>query len=356
MGALVAAAERGGWDWASAGGRFAVGGSPADRLRHPAMLATLVYRFGPPGPRRAPPVGRLQANGQCTITRRAALAAAGGYRPAAGHLTDDVALARSLAARGWRVGFLDGTRLFDVELPTRAWARSLALRDVTPWPALVGDVAVVWLAQALPLPRLLLRRGDALDAVLLLARLGLVAGTAPAYARAGASHWLSPLADVPVALGLTGARCAPGPDVAGLARTAREGEAQPDQAHERTGGRRAVGRVEEHLRHREAEDADPGPPGERRGGRDGGARGGRHTGGPRRQHDHPADEGEDRPAATEAGEGGPGVAHHGRPRGAVAHPPGAGRERAPARGRRPAPPSARHRRTRAAPPAARAAP
>jgi dolichol-phosphate mannosyltransferase len=114
-----------------------------------------------------------------------------------------VALARSLSARGWRVGFLDGTRLFDVELAPAAWARSLALHDVTPWPALVADLAVVWLAQALPLPRLLLRRGDALDLVLLLARLGLVAGTAGAYTRRGAPHWLSPVADVPVALQLT---------------------------------------------------------------------------------------------------------------------------------------------------------
>jgi dolichol-phosphate mannosyltransferase len=197
VGALVAAAERGGWDWLSAGGRFTTGSGPLDRLVHPAMLATLVYRFGPPG---GP---RLLANGQCTVTRRAALVAAGGYRSAAGHLTDDVALARALQRTGWRVGFLDGTRLFDVELPPAAWARSLALRDVTPWPALAADLAAVWVAQALPLPRLLLRRGDALDAVLLLARLGVAGGTAGAYARTGAPHWLSPVADVPVALQLT---------------------------------------------------------------------------------------------------------------------------------------------------------
>jgi dolichol-phosphate mannosyltransferase len=108
-----------------------------------------------------------------------------------------------LAGRGWRVGFLDGTRLFDVDLAAGDWSRSLALRDVTPWPALATDLAVVWLAQALPLPRLLLRRGDGLDALLVLARLGLVAGTARAYVRPGVAHWLSPLADVPVAAGLT---------------------------------------------------------------------------------------------------------------------------------------------------------
>jgi dolichol-phosphate mannosyltransferase len=207
VGALVAAAEDGGWDWLSAGGRFRPGRAAADRLRHPAMLATLVYRFGPPGAGRPVAVGRVQANGQCTVTRRAVLAAGGGYRPAAGHPTDDVALARALAARGWRVGFLDGTRLFDVDLAAGDWSRSLALRDVTPGPALIADLAVVWLAQALPLPRLLVRRGDALDALLVLVRLGLVAGTAPAYARPGAAHWLSPLADVPVAAGLTRGAC-----------------------------------------------------------------------------------------------------------------------------------------------------
>jgi dolichol-phosphate mannosyltransferase len=197
VGALVAAAQAGGVDWLSAAGRFTADGAWWDRLRHPAMLATLVYRFGPPGGRR------LLANGQCTLTRRAVLVAAGGYGPAAAHPTDDVALVRALAARRWRVAFVDGTALFDVAMPAAAWARSLALRDVTPWPALAADLAVVWLAQALPLPRLLLRRGDALDAVLLLARLGVVAGTAPAYARRDALHWLSPLADVPVAAGLT---------------------------------------------------------------------------------------------------------------------------------------------------------
>jgi dolichol-phosphate mannosyltransferase len=39
--------------------------------------------------------------------------------------------------------------------------------------------------------------------VLLLARLGVAGGTAGAYARTGAPHWLSPVADVPVALQLT---------------------------------------------------------------------------------------------------------------------------------------------------------
>ena len=43
-------------------------------------------------------------NGQCTAVRRAALLEAGGYAEAAGHMTDDAAFARGLAAAragGW---------------------------------------------------------------------------------------------------------------------------------------------------------------------------------------------------------------------------------------------------------------
>jgi hypothetical protein len=55
-------------------------------------------------------------------------------------------------------------------------------------------------AQALPLPRLLLGRGDVLDLGLLALRLGTLAGTARAYERADLPYWLSPLAD-PAAVG-----------------------------------------------------------------------------------------------------------------------------------------------------------
>ena len=52
---------------------------------------------------------------------------------------------------------------------------------------------------ALPLPRLLARRGDAVDVVALALRLGTLVGTARAYRRRGLPYWLSPLADVAVA-------------------------------------------------------------------------------------------------------------------------------------------------------------
>jgi dolichol-phosphate mannosyltransferase len=215
IGALVAAADTEGWDHLSAGGRF-VCDTAGQRLVHPAMLATLVYRFGPPGTGRLPLPSRVMANGQCTVTRRAMLAAQGGYRPIAGHLTDDVALARHLAGVGWRVGFLDVTGCFDVRMHASAgevwrnWGRSLPLADVTSWSGKAVDLAVVWLALALPLPRLLGRRGDRLDVAMVAVRLGLLAATAGAYRQRGLAYWLSPLTDVAVAARLTWGTLRPG--------------------------------------------------------------------------------------------------------------------------------------------------
>lgn len=215
VGAMVGAAHDQGWDHLSAGGRF-VCDTPGQRLLHPALLATLVYRFGPPGVAAIPSRWRLVANGQCTVTRRATLVAQGGYRPIAGHLTDDVALARHLASAGWRVGFVDGTRLFEVRMHSSAaevwrdWGRSLPMPDVTSTRWKVLDLAVVWLALALPLPRLLARRGDRWDAALVAVRLGVLAATASAYRQRGPAYWLSPLADVAAAARVTGGMVRPG--------------------------------------------------------------------------------------------------------------------------------------------------
>ena len=214
--ALVARAEADGWDLLTAGGRFVCPTAGLQAL-HPAMLATLVYRFGPPGGGRPTRPARTMANGQCTAFRRDALVQAGGFVGAASHLTDDIALARHLARAGWRVGFLDATALVRVRMHESAtdawrnWGRSLPMPDVTSPAWQAADLAVVWLAQALPLPRLLLGRGDVLDAVLLATRLGTHAGLAPAYERTSRSRWwwLAPLLDVPVAARLTQAALRP---------------------------------------------------------------------------------------------------------------------------------------------------
>jgi hypothetical protein len=61
----------------------------------------------------------------------------------------------------------------------------------------ITEALVIALAQVLPIPRLLTRRGDPLDVALLALRLGTLAGTAGAYERRGLAYWMSPLADVP---------------------------------------------------------------------------------------------------------------------------------------------------------------
>ncbi len=205
-GALLGAARSGGWDVLTVGPRFVLGG-PGEQLLHPAMLATIVYRFGAPTgtvrPRRA------MANGQCLVGRRERLVELGGFSAAAGNMTDDIALVRQLSARGASVGFLDGSRLVEVDMHDsaaevwREWGRSLPMADATPPFQQAADLAVVWLAQALPLPRVLAGRGTVADLGLLGLRLALGAATAGSYRRPAPLTWAAPLADVPACARLT---------------------------------------------------------------------------------------------------------------------------------------------------------
>jgi len=187
-------------DLVSVGARFVCSGA-GERWLHPALLATLVYRYGPPDTVAPVPVSRLMINGQCTAVRRSALLAAGGYAEAARHMTDDAAFARGLARQGWRVAFHDGGGLIEVDMHDsvaelwREWGRSIALADVTSpaWRAL--DVGVVWLTLGLPWLRVLSGRPRRLDLVLVALRLAMAGAFAPSYVRRGAPYWLSPLAD-----------------------------------------------------------------------------------------------------------------------------------------------------------------
>ena len=195
-------------DLVTAGCRF-VCDTPGERWLHPAMLATLVYRFGPADADARTPPARVLANGQCTAVRRRALIAAGGYAPAAGNMTDDAALGRALARRGWRVVFRDGRALVDVDMHDsgaavwREWGRSLAMPDATPARWQAADLAVIWLALGIPMLRVAALRGRLLDRLLLAVRWALLAALAPAYARRGVPFWLSPLADPAVAVRFT---------------------------------------------------------------------------------------------------------------------------------------------------------
>ncbi|MDX6666731.1 MAG: dolichol-phosphate mannosyltransferase, partial [Solirubrobacteraceae bacterium] len=192
-------------DIVTAGPRFQCD-TAGERLVQAAMVATLVYRFGPIGEEGdGPPAHRLVANGQCLAVERVRLERAGGFTRTPSHMTDDVALVRSLAHAGWRVRFVDGADLIAVRMYTSAretwheWGRSLSLGDVTSWPWLALDLAVVWLTMAAPLPRLMTRRGDPLDVLLAGVRVALLFPLARTFERRGPAFWLSPLADVAAA-------------------------------------------------------------------------------------------------------------------------------------------------------------
>ena len=197
--ALVARATGDRLDFLTVGGRFDCPTS-GSRFLHPAMLTTLVYRFGPPGAPAARP-DRVMANGQCMAFERHRFRAAGGMEPVRREVVEDIALARHLATEGQRVGFLDASDLLDVRMFESfsdvlvGWGRSLALPGVEPPRRQLADLAVVLLAQVVPLPRLLMRRGDVVDAGLLALRLGTLVGTRRAYGRIDAAYWASPLAD-----------------------------------------------------------------------------------------------------------------------------------------------------------------
>ncbi|HVL95818.1 MAG TPA: glycosyltransferase family 2 protein [Solirubrobacteraceae bacterium] len=209
---LAGALERAlgdGADLVCAGPRF-VCDTPGERLLHPSFLTSIVYRFGPAGvagPAAAP--ARVVFNGQCTATERESFLAAGGYARATGYITDDVALARALAADGWRIAFLDASDLLEIDMHDSAagvwrhWGRSIAAADATPRLWTVADVATIWLTMALPVLRLLARRPRPLDLALLGVRCALLGPLRHSYARRGAPFWLSPLADPATALRIT---------------------------------------------------------------------------------------------------------------------------------------------------------
>jgi len=210
---VLAAAEREGYDAVSFGPRFA-GQVAAERWLQPALLTTLVYRFGAPG--AAVPPDRVMANGQCFLARRDVLLRHGGYSAARASWADDVTLARHLAAQGASVGFLDGSRLIIVRAYRsagemwREWGRSIDVTDGTTVARQWIDVAYLALVQAAPVPVLLVVAGLAwqrgsigaiasaaviVNAALFLIRVCFQLALAPSYTVTGVAFWLAPLAD-----------------------------------------------------------------------------------------------------------------------------------------------------------------
>jgi dolichol-phosphate mannosyltransferase len=182
---------------------------------HPALLTTLVYRFGIPG-HLTQRVAAVQANGQCALYRREPLERSGGFASARASVCEDVTTARALATNGYAVGFHESDGLASVEMYASwsdawtNWTRSLPLRDRYAGRACWLGLTEVSLAQALPLPMLLMlwrfvprpRFAVAINGLLVLVRLGVLGGTARAYAWRPWTYWLSPLVDVPVAVQL----------------------------------------------------------------------------------------------------------------------------------------------------------
>jgi dolichol-phosphate mannosyltransferase len=210
--AAVEAARKGSFDALSLSPQFRLV-SLAEFWLQPALLLTLIYRFGPSGTAKPARPERVMANGQCFLMKRQWLVRVDGHTAARRSFCDDITQARALAAAGARVGFFDGARLIQVRMYSSAletwneWGRSLDLKDAsTPlWQAF--DCAFLLLAQGLPVPVLLaltltspvsgftLTALGWVNGLLLAVRVLLLFGVRGSYERLRWSFWLSPLAD-----------------------------------------------------------------------------------------------------------------------------------------------------------------
>ena len=184
----------------SVGPRF-VCDTNAERMLMASFLATLVWRFGPGGGPRQPPVHRTVFNGQCVVARREELLRWGGWARVRGSLVEDVALARAWRRDGGEVDFADAADLLEVRMYGSAreawdgWGRSLMAADATPRVVTALDLVTLWVALGLALVRR--------DRLFLGLRLLVLPGLARAFRPRGWGFWLSPLADPAVCLRLT---------------------------------------------------------------------------------------------------------------------------------------------------------
>jgi dolichol-phosphate mannosyltransferase len=214
---LIQAAEQRGFDLVSLSPQFILKG-PGECWLQPALLITLVYRFGAAGDRGGA-AERVMANGQCFLCRRSLLTDLGGYASARRSFCDDVTLARNAARLGAKVGFWDGAQVLKVRMyegmqeTWQEWGRSLDLKDAASAGQKWGDALFLLLVQGLPLlllgfSALSLSLGYqtlpvwmllGVNALLVAIRFALLAAIRPSYDFSQASgrwsFWLSPLAD-----------------------------------------------------------------------------------------------------------------------------------------------------------------
>jgi dolichol-phosphate mannosyltransferase len=209
---LVHTAEKQNYDVVSLSPRFILK-YPGEQWFQPALLITLIYRFGATGDATKFRDGdRVMANGQCLLIRRSWLDKIDGYSCAKGSFCDDVTLVRRLAQQGARVAFLDGRNLIWVRMYTsfretwQEWGRSIDLKDASTPAQIWGDCLFLLAVQGLPLPLtlwlLLVPNGNlwrscllGLNIFLLLLRGLLQIGIRSSYTEVGIWFWLSPLAD-----------------------------------------------------------------------------------------------------------------------------------------------------------------
>lgn len=214
---LVEVAEKGNYDLISLSPRFILK-KPGEIWLQPALLMTLVYRFGAAGETGNEP-NRVMANGQCFLCRRSLLASLDGYTSARNSFCDDVTLARNAAAQGAKVAFLDGAKVLKVRMydgmaeTWREWGRSLDLKDAAEPGQVWADLIFLGLVQGLPVVLLAFASGLWLSGmttltvlglfvtnlVLVVMRFALLFAIAPSYDLSSANgkwlFWLSPFAD-----------------------------------------------------------------------------------------------------------------------------------------------------------------
>lgn len=215
---LIKTASAEGYDLVSLSPQFILK-YPGELWLQPALLMTLVYRFGPTGSGSESPQ-RVMANGQCFLCKRSVLVQLDGYTSARSSFCDDVTLARYAASQGFKVGFLDGAKVLKVRMyegmkeTWTEWGRSLDLKDAASPFQTWSDLWFLLAVQGLPLPIVLsyllfsvpvsLSSSPVswllgLNLFLVAIRWALCAAIAPSYDRTQAQaswiFWFSPSAD-----------------------------------------------------------------------------------------------------------------------------------------------------------------
>ena len=183
----------------------------------PALLVTLIFRFGAVGDSKQFSKERVMANGQCFLIRRSVLEKLQGYELAKFSFSDDVTLARAAAQRGAKVGFLDGSHLIKVRMYTSMaetwteWGRSLDLKDSAKPIQTLFNFLVLLATQALPIPLLssltiwfmffdfksniIINTLFWFNIFVVFLRFLLVIGIRKSYTDVGLAFWFSPFAD-----------------------------------------------------------------------------------------------------------------------------------------------------------------